>query len=177
MRGGLAGALVLSVMLYAGAAAADAVPPPPTDCVPGSKGDTCHGGPHCRPRICSNDDACASGESCQALRLCIDQIDCGGLGGPSLGDQVTGACDSGACSQGSCQTVMVCAPASTTSTTGATTGGGPAAGAGGGDDGGPTTRVDQGCGCRKAGGSRDGNAAALVALGALLFVRRRRMGR
>ena len=109
-------ALGWALSLWAPVAAADAVPPPPTNCVEGSYGETCHGGPHCRPRACSDDGGCEPGESCQPLALCIDQIDCGGQGGPFFVDEVTGSCPGGSCAEGTCQGTMVCAPTGSTGT-------------------------------------------------------------
>ena len=59
-------------------ARADAVGPPPADCPAGSFGDSCHGGPFCRPSTCESDAACAGGEICQEVKVCVGGVQCGG---------------------------------------------------------------------------------------------------
>ncbi len=142
----IAGLLALGMTATAGTARADAVSPPPEDCMAGTTGDTCHGGIFCRPRDCTDGSQCDFGEVCEDRELCVGQIDCTGgwdpEAGPFYSDTVEGSCAGGAaCTSGTCQTVKVCVPPATSS------GGGTASG---GSSGG-ATEVDQGCGCRLVG--------------------------
>lgn len=153
----------LAALLLVSIAEADAVPPPPADCPAGSRGETCHGGPHCRPKPCDVDADCSSGETCQDLDLCLGQVDCAGGWDPDAGphwvDTVEGSCANGAaCSRGTCQTTEVCAPPP------------PPA---------QSTVVEQGCGCRlpARGPSPHGPLALALALLGLWTLRRRHQAR
>jgi len=144
-------AALAAVVITMGSATAhaDAVPPPPEDCMEGTTGDTCHGGIFCRPRTCTDVSGCNDSELCEERELCIGQIDCTGgwdpEAGPFYSDTVEGSCPGGApCVEGTCQTVKVCVSPSTSSSSGGTSsGGGTTSGSSGG-----ATVVDQGCGCR-----------------------------
>jgi MYXO-CTERM domain-containing protein len=97
-------------LLWGGIARADVVPPPPTSCLDGSLGKTCHGGPYCAPVLCHDSSSCAGGKTCRPTALCIDQLDCFGRGGGPKVDRVVGSCELGAlCGSGICQSVQVCA--------------------------------------------------------------------
>jgi len=91
-------------------AEADIVEGPGTNCPNGSEGSACHGGPHCRPRKCTQASGCGEGMSCEERQLCMGQLDCSGrMPNSSLVDTVEGVCSSGgACERGTCQTVRVC---------------------------------------------------------------------
>jgi hypothetical protein len=65
--------LLVFALLFVSPALADDVPPPPTDCPPGTTGDTGHEGPHCIPLNCSADADCKDGKVCQELPLCIEE--------------------------------------------------------------------------------------------------------
>lgn len=156
--------------LAARPARADIVPEPPSDCVDGSAGETCHGGPYCALDLCTTDADCDGGKVCQDHNLCTSTIDCGGGSGPAPTTLVTGDCAEG-CPAGSvCGVQKVCVTPSG-GTTGSTTGGAgaPAVGGGGGSaaggsGGGGDDYVVTGCACALDPGSR-----ALGAAGALLF--------
>ncbi|MFO0747096.1 MAG: hypothetical protein U1F43_15755 [Myxococcota bacterium] len=72
--------LALSLAAVAGAARADAVPPPPADCPAGAIGITGHNGPSCTPMACSEDKDCVDAmgfdkrpRTCQELALCVEE--------------------------------------------------------------------------------------------------------
>jgi MYXO-CTERM domain-containing protein len=153
---------------------ADVVSPPPTSCPDGSEPATCHGGPHCRPRLCSTSAECGGGV-CQDVSYCVKTISCAGKIPPDADpsqfnqDAVEKVC-TGSCTGGApCKSLKVCVSPGSSS---ASSGGG--AGAGGGD-GNPVSFG--GCGCRAAGDSA-GEALVAAALAAALgiAVRRRRLG-
>ncbi len=117
------------VALLVPPATADVVGPDAEDCVEGTSGRSCHGGPYCRPDRCLVSADCSGGETCQELGLCVGKVGCAGMLDPGEDpadyerDDITGRCtpgETGACS--TCQTIKVCA--------------GPGAQAGGSDDGG-----------------------------------------
>lgn len=94
-------------------AAADVVPPEPTNCPPGTVGRTCHGGPYCGVETCSATAPCKGTLTCQTTQFCIVQINCAGGwgGGPYYVDSVKGSCAGGAaCKEGVCKTVQTCLP-------------------------------------------------------------------
>jgi MYXO-CTERM domain-containing protein len=100
--------------LWGATARADVVPPPATNCPTGSVGATCHGGPYCAPKKCTDYASCASGLTCQPVKFCINKLNCTGGWGTSYADEVVGSCEGGApCSKGTCQTVVVCLPPTT----------------------------------------------------------------
>lgn len=110
----------LGVILAAGligttmAARADVVFPAPTDCPPGSFGDTHHGGPHCSADLCTEEPArcAANGATCQDHGLCTEQRQGASRGGPFTFTVVVGVCDpEGKCAQGKCEKLKVCVPA------------------------------------------------------------------
>jgi MYXO-CTERM domain-containing protein len=103
--------LVAGVVLLAASARADVVQPEPPSCPLGSDPHTCHGGPHCRPSACSAAGECPAGKWCTTRQLCIEKLDCGGMGGSYFVDAVRGECAATApCKAGTCQPVAVCAP-------------------------------------------------------------------
>ena len=162
--------VALVATLAVATARADAVPPPPDDCLEGTTGDTCHGGIFCRARGCTDGSQCDGGELCEDRELCVGQVDCAGGwdpdAGPSYTNTVEATCEGGAaCAEGTCQTVKVCVPP-TTASGGGTTSGGSSGGA---------QEVDQGCGCRlTAGPSAPSPWWILLGLPLLLSGRRRR---
>lgn len=105
-------AIATLAFLLDASARADVVQPEPTDCPPGSEGQTCHGGPYCGVAPpCSSSTACKGGMTCQLAHLCITQHDCWSWGGPNYVDSVKGTCAGGAaCSVGTCKTYQVCMP-------------------------------------------------------------------
>lgn len=104
--------LIIAALLTAPAAArADAVGPPPDNCVAGSRGETCHGGPFCDPDECVNDASCKDGKKCAALKVCAVEIDCRGGWSktPAPRTNVKGYCGAGGtCSSGACKTIKAC---------------------------------------------------------------------
>jgi hypothetical protein len=165
-------AICAAAALWSGAAYADAVPPPPDNCLDGTEGATCHGGEYCAPAGCAQDADCAAGKVCQDRQLCLGTIDCtGGFSdpdaGPFLSDRITGTCAGGVgCdAPAMCTTLKVCVASVVT------TGGGTAGGSADGED-----MAVSGCGCSIPAGGR-GIAAGMAALslgGALLAARRQR---
>jgi len=176
-------------------ARADVVDRPPADCPQGSVGDTCHGGPFCRPMTCSMDSECVGDATCQDVMACIGSIDCTGGGGGTAADPpiptITGPCKDGVCgADTTCQAIKQCigpvdpttggggssgggSPTSGgTATSGtASTGGGTASstgdGTGGGSKGGCT-----GCAAHSGDGV-GGSTLALLAIAGLVRRRRR----
>lgn len=175
--------LAALLLLSAGPARADVVGPPPRNCPVGSSGDSCHGGPFCRPSTCLNDTECSEGSTCQDVMACIGGIQCGGLegGGDPPIDTFEGLCDKGSCSgEAECQAIKQCLPAGDPTTGGSTgggsagtdsagTGGGSASGTGGGSTGGsptsgatsngPSTGSGEASGDGTAGGGDKGGCA------------------
>ena len=89
---------LLLVLGLCSAARADVVEPPPTDCIAGSRGFTCHGGVGCEPVHCMLDSDCAAGERCELRSLCVGSFDCFWSGPQPI---VTGPCESEPCVAGS----------------------------------------------------------------------------
>jgi len=147
----LAVPLLAVPLLVAGAsdAAADAVPPEPDDCPPGSVGRTGHEGPYCSPTTCASDSSCPRmGQECREVALCVktETVPRGGRPYDGAPETIT--------REGDCETAMRCVD--------------PGALEEGGDD-------DGGCGCAvvRPGSGLAGLAAAGVL--ALLVVARRRL--
>jgi hypothetical protein len=143
-------AIVLS-LVSASVASADAVMPPPASCPEGSTPSTSHAGPHCSPSAsCTMPATCGTGETCEAVGLCIERVACGGLmppdAGPCFEEHVVDNCAvGGSCASGTCEVRSVCSDAS----------------AGGG------------CGCRAGAGSAALGLSALAAVALSLIARRR----
>lgn len=158
----------VAAALWVVPARADVVPEPPADCPEGTEGQTCHGGPFCQPRVCTQNGDCGVGATCQDQALCIAGIDCSGGwepdAAPTLLQNAVGTCAGGAAcgAPSTCMTLKVCVPA----------GGGSGTGGNGSSD--EDIKVT-GCDCRATGSPGDGAATALGALGlcALLAARRR----
>ena len=146
-------ALVVAILFSSGAVRADAVESPPDDCPVGSTPGTAHSGPNCRPAAtCTTDSDCSGGATCQDVSQCIEIRNCGGLEPPDAEpctlSHVVGPCGGdGTCATGTCTTRSVC-----------TSGGGAS---------------DGGCGCSAAGAPRSLAVAPVMALFALLALRRR----
>lgn len=161
-----------ALLLRVGAARADAVPPPPPDCLEGTEGQTCHGGPYCSPKVCAEDADCGAGKVCQPRQLCVAEINCGGGWEPdpepALAQNVVGTCEGGAACgpPASCVALRVCGPSSGT---------GSAGGAAGGSSTGRDDVTITGCDCAvgAASGAPAAGLAALLAGAALLAARRR----
>ena len=101
----------VSCILLTSSANADAVPPPRQDCPPGSRGETCHGGPHCMLVSCRDDTDCTGNETCQSRRFCMDIVECGSRGHSRSRRVVAGSCNAGeTCGENPCIAEMVCAP-------------------------------------------------------------------
>lgn len=158
-------ALFTTALLAAPPARADVVPEPPIDCLDGTVGETCHGGPYCAPATCATDADCDAGEVCKDTDLCTATIDCGGIDGPAPTTEVTASCGEACPAGDTCSLLKVCVTASsgTGGTGGTTTSGGPG-GAGGSGGGGGNDVVVSGCSCRVPG-----TGTAVGAAGALLF--------
>ncbi|MCC6624519.1 MAG: hypothetical protein IT385_24945 [Deltaproteobacteria bacterium] len=128
----LAALASLVVLVLAPVARADVVPPPPDDCIEGTRPSTCHGGPHCRPELCPAGDTCTDGFTCQTKRVCTGELQCAGDWGggepPPKTKVVLGECTS-SCT--SCEDLRLCLPAVAPKTSGSKSGchaaGGPAA--------------------------------------------------
>ncbi len=106
--------LVVGMLGWATTARADVVFPAPTDCPPGSVGDTHHGGPHCAADLCAEEPGrcAATGATCQEHGLCTQQQQGASRGGPFTFKVVLGVCDpEGNCAQGACEKLKVCVPA------------------------------------------------------------------
>lgn len=172
-------ALSATALLAAPPARADVVPEPPMDCLDGTVGETCHGGPYCAPDTCTTDAECDAGKVCKDRDLCTATIDCGGMGGPAPTTEVTASCGEACPAGDTCSVLKVCVTASsgtggaggaTTSggaggsTTTGGTGGASVGGAGGSGGGGGDDVVVSGCSCRVPGAG-----TAVGAAGALLF--------
>jgi hypothetical protein len=159
---------------------ADVVSPPPTDCPAGSEGNTCHGGPYCRPLICATDADCSDGKVCKDTSLCVSTINCAGLLPPDADpsqfdtDKVDVACPNGnECTGGAtCKSLKVCVASSTgtTGSSGTSTGGTSTGGASSGGE------EIGGCSCGLVGraGGVGAGALAILAAGASVLRRRQR---
>ncbi len=108
--------LTLGLLLAAGSALADKVPPPPKDCVPGSLERTGHSGPYCALASCKSNAECQGG-SCETRKLCIVPKTLGGgrrprdAPPPPVVPSVVGSCERGkACPSGQCKAEKVCIP-------------------------------------------------------------------
>jgi hypothetical protein len=148
--------LLATVLVFAGAARADAIGPPPDTCPQFARGSSCHGGAYCAPAICSIDADCAAGESCRDVELCVGPYDCTSGYGTFTSEQTNGACAPGGCGLGACALRRVCAPG-TARDAGTPRDAGPRA------DGGDTARVTKyGCGCTVPGGNATLGGLSLV---------------
>jgi hypothetical protein len=96
--------LTLGIVL----ARADLVPPPPTDCPPGTRGATNHAGPHCLPVHCSDQRPCPKGETCALAALCLVERTYANMTGQRTTTVVQGLCRNGQCEQGTCRREPVC---------------------------------------------------------------------
>jgi hypothetical protein len=105
--------LALFTAIVPSPAAADAVPPPPDSCTPGSEAVFCHGPQTCRADECTSDLECAPTHHCEEAMLCVADHGCGRLGTP-IYTHVAGECPSGTgCDVGlgeSCRPLRVCRP-------------------------------------------------------------------
>ncbi len=147
------GLALLVVLVPVGAALADDVPPPPKDCVPGSRETTGHSGPYCAPATCSA-SAPYKDASCETRKLCIVMKTLDGgrrpRQPPPVVPTVVAACDRKPCAQGVCKALKVCVPRASKSEAEP-----------------PARRA--GCGCSLGDASpRDALLGALVALALVL---------
>ncbi|WAS90064.1 hypothetical protein [Nannocystis punicea] len=113
--------LAAAFALLAGPARADVIRRPPDDCPPGSEGGTGHCGAECYALVCTNDDECPDGTTCQAAKACIRVLDCF----PEPQHVHGGACSPEDTCRGdgeTCQTIDLCLPAGETSSGGSDTG-------------------------------------------------------
>ena len=176
---GLFGLVWLVAASAGGAARADSVPPPPSDCPPGAIGETGHNGPYCKPKGCTSDAECTDRlgydkrpRACVPLAICVEERKESSRSGWSHGTPITRrfaheACDDdGACKVGSCEKGNHCVvtddeppalPATHAPPTGATTAG-------------STGAPAKGCGGCDAGGA---DLAAWLAIAAGLAIGRR----
>jgi hypothetical protein len=109
----LAAILFTFTLCVAATGRADVIFPAPTDCPPGSVGDSHHGGPHCAADLCTDDPArcAAGGAACQEHGLCTDEQQGASRGGPFTFKVVVGTCDpEGQCAKGKCEKLKVCVP-------------------------------------------------------------------
>lgn len=111
--------VLIAALLAAAGVRADAVPPPPASCPPGSVPSTSHAGPHCRPAAeCMLSATCAAGQACETIGLCIEEVPCGGRplpieAGVCTEPHVLGTCSAtSACGAGRCELHDVCVPPS-----------------------------------------------------------------
>jgi hypothetical protein len=88
------GALFAATLCWSGGVRADAVPPPPRDCPPGTLGQTDHYGPHCAPADCQTDADC-QGKSCRAYALCVFDRVFESPRGDTHRREAKGACNAG----------------------------------------------------------------------------------
>ena len=94
-----------------GRALADVLPPPPDDCLAGTRPDSGHGCQYCEPNTCVDDSHCGSGLHCGPAQLCVETVSCcGGWGGCDYPESAPASCVGGACSFGICTTLSVCLP-------------------------------------------------------------------
>ena len=161
-------AILTFTLLPVTRALADAVPPAPSNCPPGTRGMTNHVFQGCAPANCNTDATCASGETCTAYPMCARRWTSDSSRGASYSAVADGPCKEGKCKEGfTCETKPVCVPKDWTPTS-APTPPTPSAKSL------PTTTKPNSCGCRTPGGDDApwGAAALGVALGA--FAGRRR---
>jgi MYXO-CTERM domain-containing protein len=167
-----------------GAARADSVPPPPTDCPPGAIGQTGHNGPFCTPKACASDAECTArtgndtrARTCAQLAICVETRKEPNASGWSHGTPITRrfaheACASdGACALGSCERGRFCVLADDAPPERPATSGPLATSATGANT--PAGAVSKGCGACDAGGA-DGAAWLVIAAGLAVALRRRR---
>jgi MYXO-CTERM domain-containing protein len=106
-------ALVLvSIAWLASPAMADRIQGPPTDCPPGTRGESDHRGPYCTPIACTTDAEC-EGATCRDVMLC-SAVTRGPAGRSEIETERTevyGTCEGGAsCARGTCNRTRACAP-------------------------------------------------------------------
>ena len=148
----------LAALLLGHTTRADVVNPSPKDCPTWTEPGTCHAGPHCKIKECADSAACATGQTCQEQKVCVDRIDCSGRSPtPFYVNTAKGVCSpSGACHKGgTCSTVKICAAKGSLDDS---------------DDGETPTR---GCSCRLDGGGDLAPAWGLALLALVLLGRRR----
>jgi hypothetical protein len=107
-------ATIIAIQLAAVAcprpAAADAVPPPPSDCPPGTRGVSNHSGQICAVAECADDRSCGEDQACGDYPLCVarDASPPAGLGRSA---RVGGRCERGTCPAGfTCEPKPHCVP-------------------------------------------------------------------
>lgn len=174
----LVAGLAASGLLTGARARADAIGPPPDDCVEGSAGESCHGGAYCRARGCTGPSDCMIGERCASRELCALSFDCYWDVVPAISGRCGPATE---CAAGStCTSLFVCVPAAPLLDAGRPDAGRRDAGervdapAPGGDAGpGERFRTSY-CGCSVPSRARTPAAVVLVALAALVALGRRR---
>lgn len=119
------------LLLLSALALADVVDEPPTDCPPGSRGESAHSGSWCEADECEATSECPEGQVCRELSLCVDtyEQECGGMTTPGeppctfTVHEAVGTCEEGeACERGVCQTAMRCAEPEREGCLGCTTG-------------------------------------------------------
>ncbi len=167
-----------------GAARADAVPPPPSDCPPGAIGETGHNGPYCTPKACTTDAECtdrrgydARPRTCAPLAICVETRKEPSASGWSHGTPITrrfahevcasdGACPVGSCERGHYCVLATDAAPERPATSAPPTASTPTANS-------PVGVVAKGCGSCGAGGA-DAVAWFAIAAGLAMRLRRRR---
>jgi len=99
---------VLATLAWGATTYADVVGPPPPSCPAGSQGESCHGGPYCRPWTCTSDADCPGSRACRSLPLCVTNLECG-VWEPYSVVAVDSACPGGSeCRRGVCRSFKVC---------------------------------------------------------------------
>lgn len=104
--------VLMSALSFGTLARADAVPGPPDDCIDGTRGATCHGGPHCLPIRCDDGTPCPADTQCAAVEVATRDVICSGrrpsnAPPPTPRLTVTGLCDSTP-DRSHCRTLQLC---------------------------------------------------------------------
>ncbi len=104
--------VLMSALSFGTLARADAVPGPPNDCIDGTRGATCHGGPHCLPIRCDDATPCPAEKECTSVEVATRDVVCSGrrlstAPPPTPRLAVSGLCD-GTRDRSRCQTLKLC---------------------------------------------------------------------
>lgn len=174
-------AALFSALLTGHAAWADAVPPPPASCPPGTVGFTNHVAQGCAPADCTSDASCSSGQVCAQYPLCVRRWVSHSFRGDSYSAEVSGPCDQGKCPAGEgCEDKPHCVPSSfvprgapkgsTSPVTSAAPGGSAATGS---SPQLPIAHAPSTCGCAVPGRGGDLESLGVALVGAALLIARR----
>lgn len=171
----LMGAALLTSLLASAEAAADAVPPPPASCPPGTRGFTNHAVQGCGPAECVDDAACKTGEACAVYPLCVRRSVHESFRGNSYSAEVSGPCNQGKCPDGeACEDKPHCVPKGFISPGAPTRSPAPAGSAAPGATGPlPIAHPPSACGCSAPGGPGRLDVLGLAIAGAATMLVRR----